>query len=441
MAEILIKRLLSLSRIYLIIFGFSMVALIHKLDSMELQKDIRALDLVSSVNKIMSEDRIDMKQLQSKAKIWLELNNKDLAKQHIKARQKLVDAIRLSGVNEMTIAFAKGRVPVAGEQHDNFSLLHIVDVEEDLKKITSPIYTSAELTVNETFKRFMYLTKPRTLKVVIDVEQLDRLRLPVQKSNLSKPENKTESGTMNPPVMPPDLMIPFGPVAPPMYPAIMGSAEKRLRDVDFDGNNVLITYITPLTLSNMAQQTPSEQPPMDKFPTKIVDMNSLSIYGLMKSENDEITALRNNVDRLAKHRLLYGNMKFDLAQQFMYRDFNQAYTNISIFGFDFSTRRYPLAVLFMSIGISIGIYWTLNTGKKNKMVLFTHDFHEDIMYGLMSNKFSRSILWIILPVIAVFASLPIFDLSQSELLVIGLGILAMVIIGSSSLLASQELTG
>ena len=56
----------------------------------------------------------------------------------------------------------------------------------------------------------------------------------------------------------------------------------------------------------------------------------------------------------------------------------------------------------------------------------------------MRKKYARFILWTVLPAVAVIASFPIFALSQSELLVIGMGVMLIVIFGVSSVLLSKK---
>ncbi|NIR49552.1 hypothetical protein GWO43_13705 [candidate division KSB1 bacterium] len=75
MTDALLRRFISLSRFHLMLFAFSFVALIHKFDSRELEKDIRAPDQILLVNQIDVDAAVEGDQLAVQAKHGLNTIN------------------------------------------------------------------------------------------------------------------------------------------------------------------------------------------------------------------------------------------------------------------------------------------------------------------------------------------------------------------------------
>jgi hypothetical protein len=375
MTEALIKRLISLSRIYLILFAFSLVALIHKCDSRELEKDIRAMDLVLLVNQIDLHDAVERNQVAVKAKSRLEQVDSSLAERHREARQELTDALQKVGISETDIGSAKGRMPDDGKNEDRFLLLQVVIPGEDLQQLASPLYDNDDLTLNEQLDKFVFLTQPRALKVVVGLKNLALPNL----SSIFSPIRNIED------VQPEPLRWDGEDISISASTDMFGSFGRGGRtslEVSFDGNDVQVVYrVEP---SNIASQE-KDREIVDKLPAEIEHVDGISIYGMLKGENREVEQLKNDTEELDKLRQVYGNVKFNMARQIVAEDFIKAYKSISIFGFSFSTRRYPFAILLFSLLAAASIFWTIAISKRRGLALFSNVQHEDVAHMLIDN--------------------------------------------------------
>ena len=71
MNDILSKRLIVLNKVLIVVFAFSLVSLVHKLDSRDLERDIKVLDVVAIVDEIDPNGILDDGQISAQGLDWL----------------------------------------------------------------------------------------------------------------------------------------------------------------------------------------------------------------------------------------------------------------------------------------------------------------------------------------------------------------------------------
>jgi hypothetical protein len=122
--------------------------------------------------------------------------------------------------------------------------------------------------------------------------------------------------------------------------------------------------------------------------------------------NGELEALFNTDWRKARLGGLYGLLPIEEAKSIASKGLTDAYQSISIFGFSFSTRLFPYAVL-VCMTMAILVTWiTIGSANRESLRILTDFSDPDVMDLLMDYYVGRVILWAILPPLAIVASLP-----------------------------------
>jgi len=142
--------------------------------------------------------------------------------------------------------------------------------------------------------------------------------------------------------------------------------------------------------------------------------------------------LEDSIDSIADQdgmlHTTYGHMPMQLAKEVASGGLLEGYGRLSIFGFDFSTKRFPLAVAVVSLALCMAVAFTVEVARR-----------EDVEGGataglLLGSRPGRALLWVLVPAGAVVLSLPFALVGPVEIGV-------TVVIGLVAALAGIVATG
>lgn len=419
------KRLVFLTRANIIIFLFALVALLHRLDATDLEHDIRSLDLVQSVAALDVSQAFSDGTVYTLARAWLEQQNPSLAEQHRGVRQQVTDLLASAGVQPDTILQIKGQ---AGVPADMFRLMEF-PAAESLLQTPAVVTTSqgvlpatfgvqaganvlgrqtldpASQTVNQLIDRFLAVTEPQTLTVATGVNNTDLPNLAANQANC---------------------------------PAV-------LQSVALHGDTIVARFeqspLSPDFSFSVQQQPLLPCSFTEQLAVSTQQVPAPSLYDFLSGSvpDPAVGELRANSELLRRLQAVYGGIKFSLAQQIAAEDFAQAYKNIDIFGFAVSTRRFPLAVLTLSVVTAWGIAWTVETARRSGQRVISGKSEEDVVDILLDLAPLRTVIWVALPVLAILASLPLFPLSRGEQIVVMAGAVLCALLGILASLRARAL--
>lgn len=135
----------------------------------------------------------------------------------------------------------------------------------------------------------------------------------------------------------------------------------------------------------------------------------------------------------------YGGLKFGLAEQVLAEEYVRTYQSVDVFGFSISTRRYPFAILALMLVSTWVIAWTVETARQSKRRILSDVHDVDVVDSLLDFQLMRIALWVVLPVISVWAALPLFPLNQTEQIIIVGGVGLVVIMGIVATVRARSL--
>lgn len=419
------RRLIFLTRANLIVFLFALVALLHRLDATDLRQDIRALDLMQSVAGLNISQAFADGRIYTRARAWLERQDPALADENLSLRRQVTDLLEDAGVQPDEISQAKGQ---AGTPTDMFRLMEFTAAENLLQTqavattVLGVLPTSvgvpggsnvlgdqaldpAAQSVNQLIDRFLAVTEPQTLTVAVDLSGTFLSDLAANQANCP--------GTLQSVALHQD--------------AVVARFEQSLDPLD------------PL---NFVQQQPLLPCSFTgQLPVTTRQVQAPSLYEFLSDTvpDPAVAELRADTALLERLRSVYGGIKFSLAQQIAAEDFAQAYKSIDIFGFTVSTRRFPLAVLALSVLAAWGIAWTVETARRSGQRVISGKSEEDVVDLLLDLAPLRTVIWVVLPVLAILASLPLFPLARVEQIVVMAGAALCALLGVLASLRARAL--
>jgi Zn-dependent protease len=206
--------------------------------------------------------------------------------------------------------------------------------------------------------------------------------------------------------------------------------------VALHSNVVTLRYTEDFSF-NVSQTLPESF--TDTVHVATVQMIGPSLYELKNGPNTEVAALRAAIEHRSRLHAIYGTMKFGLAQNIVTEEFIRAYKSIDILGFTISTHRYPFAILLIAFVTSWGIAWTVEAARRTKKQVLRELHDEDVVDAVLDFPLMRFVIWVLLPALAIWASLPLFPLSSLEQATVIGGTLLMLAISSITWARASQL--
>jgi hypothetical protein len=388
--------------------------LLHRLDSTDLEQDIRALDVIQNVGALPIRPEFESGEVFRSAQDWIEANRPDLGPPHVATRERVAAFLEGSGVSRTAIEDAKG---LTGSNND-FRLIQLPGQQQWL---VDPVLDITSLSVDEAVERFESLAMSQTVTIATDVaigkesdlsDQLQTCPAGIQLVQLAGQaialhfEEVPQLGQL-PEILPPPEDLPFYPgiesATPPPLPGELFGAVPQTLDVSQSQQSELkCSFVEYLAATTTQTQIPS-------------------IYQLLypAGRDPAIHDLQADTELLDRLRAVYGTVKLSLAQQIAAEDYAQAYKSIDIFGFSLSTRRFPWAILVLTMLTVMAIAWTVESARRLRRPVIGGD--EDVVDIALDTPFLRAVIWIALPLLSILASLTLYPFAGAELAVLVAG--------------------
>lgn len=129
----------------------------------------------------------------------------------------------------------------------------------------------------------------------------------------------------------------------------------------------------------------------------------------------------------------------DKALELVGEDYMEAYERMDVFGLSISTTSLPLVSLAFFIFMLAGIYAMLREARKGNYRIISETDNEDITDFFIKRKYMRFLIWVVLPLLSLGASMPHLQPEPSKLFAILAGTLVMLSLGLFSFSLSKKL--
>lgn len=170
-----IKNLESLTKTLLIIFSISIVSLVHKLDSFDLERDIDSLGLLKYANsQFYIRSIFENGNVYASALHWLTGNQKELGRKNADALREAESLLLKAGLTRYNIWHLK----TSSDFGTKFSLIRFPDLATDkCQKMRLRQNDINQLTVKELLSGFEFFTQPRKMIVAtrLDSSQFKKI--------------------------------------------------------------------------------------------------------------------------------------------------------------------------------------------------------------------------------------------------------------------------
>jgi len=173
---------------------------------------------------------------------------------------------------------------------------------------------------------------------------------------------------------------------------------------------------------------------------KFTGPSLLEVSDPSRSANEPLLQLAGLNERVSYLRRAYGHLPLEQATSLASEGLAQAYRSLSLFGFQFSTRRFPLAVV---VCLAVALWLTLAaliSARRRKLDVLRHIEDQSAVEMLVSNRYLRTLLWVVLPLSAVWSSLPLVPLPPHELLWLAFGSAVLIGLGAGCVWAAEEVS-
>ncbi len=171
---------------------------------------------------------------------------------------------------------------------------------------------------------------------------------------------------------------------------------------------------------------------------RFIGPSLLEVSDPARSANGPLLKLSDSPDRVAYLRRAYGHLPLDHASSLASEGLAQAYRSLSLFGFQFSTRRFPVAVLLCMIVALWQTLAALVVARRRQLPVLEQIADESAVEMLVSSRTLRVLLWVVLPLSAVWAALPLVPLSSHELTWLTIGSVVLACLGVACAFAAEQ---
>lgn len=395
MKENLAKRLIFISRVIVGILIITIPVFLLKQEENDRYRDVESLSLISQVTDIKPPP-LDGNLFNERVLFWLKSEHKELYDTHIDLRQTITNWLL---ENKLTTQDELGVSKTTINKGGGFILLsyELTDYEQrSLFEI--PPKTSA---VKQHLERFDVFTKPRLVRIAT--------RLTGNLPDISKFQN--------------------------------------LQDLKFerlylDGNEAILKF---------RFRNPSRQgnPNDIRF---TVDTQKVDAPAILTFAQENTTSAGTDPEgsmveaaiatvKLDRQRLdaVYANVPFQLATQLASERLVKMYGTVDVLGFSLARKNLPwgtLVVIILLLGASI---ITLRTAIDHSLKIVSEVVSEDAFDILLDSMIGRVAIWIVVPLLAIAASLPTSPLSGIEIVLLITGAFLTLLLGYRCVLLSNKL--
>ena len=394
MRENLAKRLIFISRVIVTVLIITVPVFLLKQEENDRHQDVEAFSVISQVND-KKPLPLDSNLFNGRVLPWLKREHKELYDTHIGLRQTITNWLL---ENKLTTQDELGGIK--NDAKGSGFTLFSYELTDSERKILFEIPPKTN-SVKQHLERFDVFSKPRSIHIVTRlIENL------LDISNLI-----------------------------------------QIQDVKFerlylDGNEVILKF---------RFRNPSRQGnPSDirlAVDTQKVRAPAILTFAQENTTNAEANLGDSVVEALTatvksdRQRLdaVYANVPFQFATQIASERLIRTYGTVDVLGFSLARKNLPWGILVVMISLLGASIITLRTAIDYSLKIVSEVVSEDAFDILLDSMIGRVAIWIVVPLLAIAASLPTSPLSEMEVVLLTAGALLTLLLGYSCVLLSNKL--
>lgn len=428
MEEILSKRITLLSNAIIVLSAIGFLALVHHIDARYKEKEYVALNALRNCIEAIPANADHSDQADAAAKSWLMQNRKADYQKNIQLADAIALELTQAGFSKELKTF-KTTDGVGNNLAEpaGFVLLNIFGTDTgnccehgfgNLNGNHKLKYFSQQYAHLKTGTKIRIATGMKPNAVLDAINHSSFSKTKDKFAHEIKTENpETENEKSIPLEIPDDL--PF-----------KQHAAKILK-VDFTWDSCFIT-ITGSSLYLQGEMQETIGIPLEA--ETIEGPSWFDLYGI-----DSIYKRLDTKTELQKIVRHYGDLPIDKAVDMIGDDYMDAFENVDIFGFSFSTTSLPLALLLFFSFLSGGLFLMVKEAEKLKLKVITEFNNEDITDYFIKRPFIRTTIWLFLPLLSLLATLPVLPVEFEKLAVLGAGSVILIAVNSLTLMKAKKL--
>jgi hypothetical protein len=404
MNEILSKRVILLTNTLLVLCAIGFLALIHRVDASFKEKEYTTLNRLHNCITSLPEGIDQAENLDALYNDWLKANKKTVHDELFDLRVNLLREIDSAGF---------GKQIRSGKGLRNFRISLAFPVISDS---IHPDFEPGTLRDNNKLRYFAqqykYLDNPVLLKYATAYRSGD-VKKAIEKRNaayLAALKNIQQVDTTAHAHLLSNMILMQLVLDGDSCRFVFGISEQDQLDED------AVSIAIPVQTATL---------PMDK-------LHSLFGVGALYSKvgnGHEIQKLVNN----------YGEIPMDKALELVGEDYMEAYERMDVFGLSISTTSLPLVSLAFLIFMLAGIYTMLREARKANFRIISETENEDITDFFIKRKYMRFLIWVVIPLLSLGASMPHLQPEPAKLYTILAGTVVMLSLGLLSFSLSKKL--
>lgn len=428
MEEILSKRIILLTNAMIVLSCLGFLALIHRVDASYKAKEYLSLNRLRNCIEQVPKDADHQEVAFYAAKDWLMNNKPEVFAQN----QQLADSFALqldsAGFGQDVIAIKQQQAQP--DATPGFMLINVISTDtercdmdfgdlngnhrlnffaQQYRKLLSPV-------------KFVVVTGMMKSALPFAMQQNRALQSVKSADKHSLPQEFPMEGDFQLPMEQPELLPP---------PPGKRPHNARIERVAFENDSLRITFVIT---SGLLQTVGDEELSVPVKTTVVNGPTWMDLYGF--DPDYKTLGKKVELQKLIKH---YGDLPMDKVVDMIGNDYMEAYERIDIFGFSFSSTSLPLALLAFFLFLSTGLYLMVREAKRKSLKVLSEFNNEEITDYFVKNVWIRTVLWLILPIGALVATLPVLPEEAEKLAVLITGGVVLAVINCATLLLARKI--
>lgn len=438
MEEIITKRIILLTNAIIILSGIGFIALIHRVDAIYKSKEYTAINRLRNCIEELPEDANSQQTLLKSVHSWLKKEQPAVFSSHHAAADSLASVLWRNGFKTQVREFKLSGNTESKRKPGGFMLIETTP-GDTAGLLHHPLGSLDETNRLKHFaEQYKYLFSKIKLSIATGFDEQALIRAMQANGLLTKEKQERNY-----------------PAIAYEEPAVADSSSRDYRYPRESMHEAISTYsgydqpsfeLTSVTLRNdsceiifksLSTVYQEDHDKVVRFPVQTIKADGPELFVLFGL--DEKNRGLNDLTELNKLVVHYGDLPMGKAMDMIGNDYMEAYENVDVFGFSFSTTSLPLALLCFFFFLSIGLYLMIRQGEKLRLKVISETNVEDITDFFVKRPMVRMVLWLILPLAALAATLPSLPVENEKLIVLGSGALLLGSVNLISLMKARKL--
>lgn len=381
MKDNLAKRLIFISRVIVGVLVIMIPVFLLKQEENNLRLDVESFSIISKVNSIRSEE-FESNPFNKRILLWLQKEHKDLYDTHMGLRQTITTWLL---EKQLTTHSELGTIK-NDDKGAGFTLLSYELTDSDRQILSDlPSYDSS---VKAQLAHFNILSVPRSLRIATRLT-----------NNLPNTSEFAE--------------LPQG----------------QIGRLYLEGNEAILQFSSALQGPSDIRLTVVTQNVDAPAILTFAQENAASAAGMIATVNSD----RQRLDTV------YANVPLYLAAQIASERLVSLYSTVDILGFSLARENLPWGILIIMITLLGASFITLRKALSHSLKIVSDVVSEDAFDILLDSMIGRVAIWIIVPLLAIAASLPSSPFTEMEIILLIVGGLLSLLLGYRCILLSNKL--